>query len=641
MLLVIAADRYRKVCRPLYGQIELKHARLALVAIVIISFVFSVPPLYLYGHRTFPTQVPGLMGQECSIVDKHAGGRFPMVYQGTLAGCFLISTIALSIIYLKIWMETKRHRKYMKEHTLPGQDNSSSSSENGSIHTAGDTRISMCSRKSALCKKISNFGPLGRARRRSGGNEVAGGQARFNSSPDLPNSLFLTTTPFLSQAEQNLSTNSLSTNVAQTINRNSSLPVVWLKRESADVTEVQHDIHAGAHELLAFTEDSPLMERVSGSVATVCSSHDDIQIVEDNKIFGGALPGREPKTRRRPSLPDDRFETAASGPFEVREQRKCLSENLDNSFSRKAFSVVSKTAHTRQTTDSNTPPKGEADVTFRVEIMNSCNAEDNLSGEVEVLNEDRVSFISERLSNRDSKTFSSVRYGRLNKSQSQYELSPSDSNSSLGSQLSTPSLQNRSLEKKLLSPRPRGKLGRMVVSKNMRRIQSNPLFLQTSENNVYQSRSVQSGNTEPFQGRSRSQSDPPARLYNSRFDQSQLFSALSKSKSKSSQSLAVSRVKKAFRATRTTVIACAITTAFVLSYLPHLSLTILRSVWIAFEHQLEGAPLVLYNIFLRSYFVNTAINIFVYGTMNREFREEASKIWTQFKLACSRRKPHT
>ncbi|RUS80077.1 hypothetical protein EGW08_012155 [Elysia chlorotica] len=183
VLLVIAADRYRKVCQPLYGQIELIHARLALAAILIVAFVFSVPALYLYGHRTFQTKIPGIVGQECSIVDKHAGGRFPIVYQTTLATCFVISTIALSIIYLKIWMETKRHRKYMKRHTksIPGdtfvrQDNSSSS-DNDSLHAFGDAMVSTGNRRSLLWKGIKDISNLGRARSRKrsrGSEEVMG-----------------------------------------------------------------------------------------------------------------------------------------------------------------------------------------------------------------------------------------------------------------------------------------------------------------------------------------------------------------------------------------------------------------------------------------------------------------------------------
>ncbi|CAL1544841.1 unnamed protein product, partial [Lymnaea stagnalis] len=63
--------------------------------------------------------------------------------------------------------------------------------------------------------------------------------------------------------------------------------------------------------------------------------------------------------------------------------------------------------------------------------------------------------------------------------------------------------------------------------------------------------------------------------------------------SKSSQSLTAKRVKKALKATRTTVIASVITLGFILSYLPHLILVILRSVHVDFEHRLDEFSLIL------------------------------------------------
>ncbi|RUS80076.1 hypothetical protein EGW08_012154 [Elysia chlorotica] len=413
-----------------------------------------------------------------------------------------------------------------------------------------------------------------------------------------------------------------------------------------------YDTDGEAHELLPCSENTCLMDAASRLLDAVCSSHGDIQIgniVKHKTNAKESLHGNKERIRRLRSLPSHSLKNLTSlRQLKIRDQRKCSSENLDNIFSKTAFSVESSKTGTPHITYPNLSLKLENGAAFGVDVINPCNANGNLCVEEEIINDERVSFISDSyacgMSDRRSKTLGSVRYDRMSKSQSQYEFSASGTGSdcSLRSLLSTPSIQNPSLGAKLLSPRPQSKLGRMVLSKNLRRIKSNPLFLQASMDNASHSRPVcelgLTMNYEPPTGRNRSQSDPPARLYNLRDSQSQLFSPLSKGKSKSSQSLAMQRVKKAFRATRATVIACAITTAFVLSYLPHLSLTLLRSVWIEFEHQLDGASLVLYNIFIRSYFVNTAINIFVYGTMNREFRDEASKIWTQIKSSCSRRK---
>lgn len=106
--------------------------------------------------------------------------------------------------------------------------------------------------------------------------------------------------------------------------------------------------------------------------------------------------------------------------------------------------------------------------------------------------------------------------------------------------------------------------------------------------------------------------------------------------SKSTQSLTAKRVKRALRATRTTVIASVITIGFIVSFLPHLILVILRSVKIDFEHHLGDVSLIFYNILLRSYFANNVINIFVYGSMNLEFRSQLLKLWTNLQHPCHR-----
>ena len=80
------------------------------------------------------------------------------------------------------------------------------------------------------------------------------------------------------------------------------------------------------------------------------------------------------------------------------------------------------------------------------------------------------------------------------------------------------------------------------------------------------------------------------------------------------------KIRKSMRASKLTVVAVAVTVVFVVSYLPHLCLILLRTVMKDFDHHQTGARLVLYNIFLRSYFLNSVANVFVYSAMNTDFR---------------------
>ncbi|XP_050390115.1 5-hydroxytryptamine receptor [Patella vulgata] len=70
---------------------------------------------------------------------------------------------------------------------------------------------------------------------------------------------------------------------------------------------------------------------------------------------------------------------------------------------------------------------------------------------------------------------------------------------------------------------------------------------------------------------------------------------------------------------RTTVIVFLVTIVFVLSYLPYLAMTFSSIFNKGFDHHLRGSSLAAYNLFLRSYFVNSAVNPIIYGFLNPQF----------------------
>lgn len=89
------------------------------------------------------------------------------------------------------------------------------------------------------------------------------------------------------------------------------------------------------------------------------------------------------------------------------------------------------------------------------------------------------------------------------------------------------------------------------------------------------------------------------------------------------------RGQKVTRAKKMTVIAVAVTIVFIVSYLPHLCLSILRSAVPEFENNQSGAALVVFNIFLRSFFLNSVANVFVYGAMRSEFKAHCQEFLSQ------------
>ncbi|XP_005103907.1 uncharacterized protein LOC101848449 [Aplysia californica] len=80
------------------------------------------------------------------------------------------------------------------------------------------------------------------------------------------------------------------------------------------------------------------------------------------------------------------------------------------------------------------------------------------------------------------------------------------------------------------------------------------------------------------------------------------------------------------RIDKTTVVAFAVSSVFVLSFVPYLTLMFVRAFIKDFDYNLDGAALWLYNIFVRFYFLNSALNPILYGLLNERFRQECRRL---------------
>ena len=90
---------------------------------------------------------------------------------------------------------------------------------------------------------------------------------------------------------------------------------------------------------------------------------------------------------------------------------------------------------------------------------------------------------------------------------------------------------------------------------------------------------------------------------------------------------------KEFILRRNTLIMRMVTIAFVVSFLPYLVIVTLRYSNTDIPTKLSKVEQILYHVFLRTYFVNSMINPFIYGFMNMEFR---AKIKQMFCMFCAR-----
>ncbi|KAK6167655.1 hypothetical protein SNE40_021631 [Patella caerulea] len=112
-LVVIAVDRYIKVCRPFGRQMTLRETK----TIVLISFLaaifFSWPKICIKGIRSKDTGIPELNGKECSTSDVMKGTNYPLIYNSVLFVCFVLLTIVFIVLYAKIYRRVKRQKQTM------------------------------------------------------------------------------------------------------------------------------------------------------------------------------------------------------------------------------------------------------------------------------------------------------------------------------------------------------------------------------------------------------------------------------------------------------------------------------------------------------------------------------------------------
>ena len=136
MLLVIAGDRYRKICRPFKKQLNLKEARIACAISIIVSLAFAWPAFVFYRAVTVDVLADGvvLKGSDCTTVRDDSYKVFLWIFNGVYIVCFLISSIVLCVMYCLVGRVLFRHNKARKRFSsIPVSSTSNSSGTDGNL----------------------------------------------------------------------------------------------------------------------------------------------------------------------------------------------------------------------------------------------------------------------------------------------------------------------------------------------------------------------------------------------------------------------------------------------------------------------------------------------------------------------------
>ena len=122
LLLFIAIDRYRKVCKPFKKQISIKVAKFLCVLAVLLGLFFSLPTTLVYGKKTFNIPEYNLVGTECSTDDSIEDTIYPFLNVAMYGVLFLSGIISMSVIYCFIGKEVQKHVNRMPKEYIQSRN---------------------------------------------------------------------------------------------------------------------------------------------------------------------------------------------------------------------------------------------------------------------------------------------------------------------------------------------------------------------------------------------------------------------------------------------------------------------------------------------------------------------------------------
>ncbi|VDI16355.1 Hypothetical predicted protein [Mytilus galloprovincialis] len=97
LLVVIAFDRYRKVCKPLKWQLSCKNTKVCCIVATFLGLLTSWPCLVLYGTYTVDTVIPDVKGLRCWTDDAYKNTVYPKIYYIVL---YIFNFLVIPILFI-------------------------------------------------------------------------------------------------------------------------------------------------------------------------------------------------------------------------------------------------------------------------------------------------------------------------------------------------------------------------------------------------------------------------------------------------------------------------------------------------------------------------------------------------------------
>lgn len=110
-IVVMAIDRFRRVCRPLKAQMTIKHAKITCMLALVVSVFLSWPAIVYLGIRTVKLK-HNITGIDCSVSDAFWKTKYPFYHNAVLFLIFIVCLVSLVVIYSMIGRRIFSHVRF-------------------------------------------------------------------------------------------------------------------------------------------------------------------------------------------------------------------------------------------------------------------------------------------------------------------------------------------------------------------------------------------------------------------------------------------------------------------------------------------------------------------------------------------------
>ncbi|KAL3888002.1 hypothetical protein ACJMK2_000386 [Sinanodonta woodiana] len=136
ILIAIATERYRKICLPFKKQITVLQAKFICVISTLIAIVISWPSIVFYSVVPVDVPVPGsetIQAYDCTTVKVESLRMYLLAFSGIQFLLFIISCIALIVLYVLIYKQLIRVKKNKNRFMSRNDDSTSLSTPSTTI----------------------------------------------------------------------------------------------------------------------------------------------------------------------------------------------------------------------------------------------------------------------------------------------------------------------------------------------------------------------------------------------------------------------------------------------------------------------------------------------------------------------------